>query len=394
MNKKPTVLTFNKFYLPGYRAGGPIRTLSNMVDRLGKEINFCIVTLDRDSRSNQPYGDILHREWNTVGHAQVMYFNPRGISIRQLVKFFNEIGPDVIYLNSFFDNNFTQRILWARRLGLLDKVVPIILAPRGEFSSGALGLKQIKKKIYLSFVKIIGLYSDLVWHVSSKHEQKDLLQTLDFVCLTDVHIAMNLAPVEEQELIKRTMRSNEEPLRVCFLSRISPMKNLNFALKVLAQVVSPVVFTIYGPKEVVSYWEECNSLIASLPANIKVNYLGEIQPHAVKQTLAHHDLFFLPTRGENYGHVIHEALAAGLPVLISDQTPWGETQKREVGWVFPLSSLNPFIELIEEACNWTFEQHEQIAHRAQLFATEKATDTHNLTDNRDLFLNVIASRDS
>lgn len=388
MNKKPVVLTFNRRYLPGYRAGGPIRTLSNMVDRLGNEIDFRIVTLDRDSGTNIPYSDILHGEWNAVGLAQVFYFQPRRVSIRKLVKLFNDVRPDVVYLNSFFDNIFTQRILWARRVGLLGNV-SVILAPRGEFSSGALNLKRIKKMIYLRFAKTFSLSADLVWHASSEQERENLLRTLNFVRDKDVRVAMNLAPVEEQLEIAHKKRSNIEPLHVCFLSRISPMKNLDYALKVLMQVKSPVIFTIYGPKEITAYWEKCESLIASCPENIQVIYEGEVHPQLVKPTLAQHDLFFFPTRGENYGHVIHEALAAGLPVLISDQTPWNEVKRRDIGWVFPLSSFELFAEAIQEASNWTAEQRETIARRAQLFAIEKTTDSDVFIRNRDLFINPI-----
>lgn len=393
MAKKPIILTFNRSYLPGFRAGGPIRTLSNMVDRLSDELDFRIVTLDRDYGMNQPYQEIVQDDWNKVGHAQVWYFNPRNVSVRPLINLFNEVIPDVVYLNSFFDNVFTQRILWARRLGLLGKA-PVVLAPRGEFSSGALGLKQMKKKIYLYLVKATGIYSNLIWHASSKHEQDDILHALNFVYSKNVRVAMNLAPdlvsVEIQQLTECKIRNKGEPLRVCFLSRISPKKNLDFALKVLAQVRLPVVFTIYGPKEVASYWAECESLITSFPPNIKVIYEGEVHPHAVKQTLAQHDLFFFPTRGENYGHVIHEALAAGLPVLISDQTPWNNVETEGVGWAFSLNSLKPFSEKIEAIAGWSKEEHKTIANRTITYAASKAMDSDVLMKNRILFMDAIA----
>lgn len=388
MNRRPVVLTFNKYYLPGYRAGGPIRTLSNMVERLGKEIDFRIVTLDRDAGTNTPFNNILYDEWNEVGHAQVLYLKPENISLHRLVRIFREIRPDIIYLNSFFDSIFTQRILWARRLGQLG-VIPIILAPRGEFSSGALDLKRLKKIFYLYISKVLKLYFSLVWHVSSEKEQEDLLRSLDFVHNNDIRIAMNLAPASEQQCIKHKIRAEGEPLRICFLSRISPMKNLDFALKVLAQVKLPVNFTIYGPKEVASYWVECESLIASCPSNIKITYEGEISPQAVKPTLAQHDLFFFPTRGENYGHVIHEALAAGLPVLISDQTPWNNIETEGVGWAFSLNLLKPFSEKIEVIAGWSSKEHEVIAKRAMTYAVNKAMDSDVLVKNRILFIDAL-----
>lgn len=390
MNKKPIVLTFNKFYLPGYRAGGPIRTLSNMVERLGNEIDFRIITLDRDAGTNEPFDNISHCDWNKVGHARVLYLNPENISLHSLVKIFKDVQPDVIYLNSFFDNIFTQRILWARRLGQLGKV-PVILAPRGEFSSGALGLKWLKKKIYLRITKTIKLYSKLIWHVSSEKEQEDLLCSLSFVCSDDIRIAMNLAPSSELHQIKRKIRNNGEPLRVCFLSRVSRMKNLDFALKVMMKVSVPIVFSIYGPKSDAIYWNECEALISILPDNIKVVYEGIVHPSTVKEKLAQHDLFFLPTRGENYGHVIHEALTAGLPVLISDQTPWNEVTKHKVGWACPLDAIDTFVRIIESVYGWSLDKHEETARLASSYAHEKTIDSNVIVQNKAIFISAINS---
>lgn len=391
MNKKPVVLAFNKHYLPGYRASGLIRPLSNMVDRLGKDIDFHIVTLDRDAGSKEPYSDIEVGDWTTVGDAKVFYLNPQRLAVKPFVELFNEIEPDVIYLNSFFDNVLTHRVLWARRLEQLGRV-PIILAPRGELSSSELDIKWLKKKIFLRFARAMKLYSGLVWHAASEQEKEDILNALDFVSNKEVLVANNLAPAKEQPAIAHKSRSSAEPLRVCFLSRIYPIKNLDFALKVLAQVKSPVIFTIYGPKEVESYWKECESLIASLPSNITVKDEGEINPLTVKQKLIQHDLFFLPSQGENFGYAIQEALAAGLPVLISDQTPWSVVHNNGIGWVYPLTSIDPFVRTIEEVSNWPAEQQEVIAQRAQLFVNERINDSDAVDDNLALFTRFFADK--
>ena len=63
------VLTINSHYLPGYRAGGPIRTLSNMVDPLGNELVFRIVTLDHDLGADESYRDVVQGEWGLLGKA-------------------------------------------------------------------------------------------------------------------------------------------------------------------------------------------------------------------------------------------------------------------------------------------------------------------------------------
>ncbi len=63
-------------YLPGVRAGGPIRSIANLVDRLGDEYGFCIVTSDRDLRDTLPYPGLRVDQWKKVGKAQVLYLQP------------------------------------------------------------------------------------------------------------------------------------------------------------------------------------------------------------------------------------------------------------------------------------------------------------------------------
>ena len=43
-------------------------------------------------------------------------------------------------------------------------------------------------------------------------------------------------------------------------------------------------------------------------------------------------MFVLPTKTENFGHAIYESMACGLPVLISDKTPWHNLEKNKAGF--------------------------------------------------------------
>lgn len=383
MSDRPIVLIFNKRYLPGYLAGGPIKSIENIVARLGDEFNFFIVTLDRDAGSDKPYDGLGADNWHALGKEKVMYLAPDKVSIRGLSKVVNDIQPKVIYLNSFFDNTFTQKILLARAMRRFSQV-SIIIAPRGEFSAGALQLKSLKKKIYLKVTNFVGLYKSLIWQSSTKIEKTEILEVLSWLNIADVHIAKNLAPVYSP-VVCRAERGGGAALRICFLSRISPKKNLDFALRILRQVKVPVVFTIYGPQEVPSYWRACEDIIKSMPDHIVVRVGGSIHPKSVRETLAKHELFFLPTLGENYGHAIHEALSSGLPVLISDRTPWVDVEKYKVGWCPSLDNISIFVSIIEDVSGWSAAQHQEVADGAVEYAQNHARDSDTLERNRELF---------
>jgi glycosyltransferase involved in cell wall biosynthesis len=163
-------------------------------------------------------------------------------------------------------------------------------------------------------------------------------------------VALDLPAKLNSDLVLDDMYSNnfhKNILRVVFLSRISPMKNLDYALRVLSQVNTEVVFDIYGPLEDLDYWESCQSLIKELPQNIQVQYCGTALFTEVGSIFSRYDLFLFPTRGENYGHVIAESLSVGTCVLLSDQTPWQNLTIDRLGWDLTLSDILTFVEIVE-----------------------------------------------
>lgn len=384
MRSRPVVLAFTRFYLPGYQAGGPIRTLSNMVDRLGEEVDFRIVTQDRDKSDQAAYPSIDASGWNPLGQSHVRYLRRQHITLRTLAKIIREVAPDVLYLNSFFDPLFTQRVLLLRRLGRLADI-PVVLAPRGEFSAGAIALKRWKKNQYLRASRWLGLYDGLTWQASSELEKQDILRRLPQLDCRNVKLALNLAATAVPVTVGTSSRKEGDPLKVCFLSRISPMKNLDFALTALVHTRADVILTIHGPCEDRAYWAQCEAVRNILPSNIQVNYSGEVVHQDVVSVLSAHDLFFLPTRGENYGHVIQEALTAGLPVLISDQTPWRDLELHGVGWALPLDDPSTFARIIDTVAAWPPEQAQAVRERAMAYARDKANDADVVRANLELF---------
>lgn len=388
-NAKPVVLAFNKYFLPGFRSGGPTRTLANMSDRLGGEFSFFIVTQDRDAGDSAAYDNIDTKSWNVVRLAKVRYLARGAVTLRTLRALIREVAPDVIYLNSFFDPIFTQRILMLRWLWRMSDI-PVVLAPRGEFSSAALGIKSVRKKAYLFLSRKAGFYRNLIWQASSEYERADIRRTLPFVPESAIRVVTNLSPLARAIEEPKRIRQQYEPLRVCFLSRISPMKNLDYALSCLSHVKGEITFTIFGPREDAKYWTVCEEIMRSLPSNVSVIYKGEVEHHQVPGALAQHDLFFLPTRGENYGHVIYEALAAGLPVLISDTTSWGGIAERRAGWVLPLDQETAYTRIIDDVATWPPEKFATMKYNALAFAAECAEDANVLRANRQLFNEAMA----
>ena len=270
----------------------------------------------------------------------------------------------------------------ARRLGMVSPRA-VVLAPRGEFSEGALKLKAYKKNFYIFWAKSFGLYRNIIWHASTEHEAEDIKRVMG--SSSCVMIARNISAVSSAVGNGFEVRGDGQPLRVVFLSRISPKKNLKFALEVLRSVKVPVKFEIYGPIEDQQYWGQCVSLVKDLPENICVEYMGAVDPSEIGRVMASNDLFFLPTLGENFGHVIAEAITAGTPVLISDTTPWRNLEGRSVGRDIPLSEGELFVEYIEYF--YSLDSGQQLAFRDSVhrFAEELRGDDSVIENNLNLF---------
>jgi len=405
--KNLRVLTFVSHFIPGVKAGGAIRSVLNLVEALGDDLEFMIVTSDRDLNDKNTYFGILPDRWTQVGKAKVMYLSPRGKSILNLWKLLRYTEYDILYLNSFFDRFFSMVPIFIQLLGATSKV-PIILAPRGEFSEGALNIKFIRKIIYIRVVNALNIYRKIEWHASSLHEKEDIIRIfkknfyikkgmhikkvygIDFLEKRDIEPHINIAiDLPGNEIIKEKpiFRQKETgKLRVVFLSRICRKKNLDLALELLKGLKGVVEFNIYGPVEDHIYWGKCKSLINNLSDNIIVRYCGEVPHEKVRFVFQEHDLFFFPTHGENYGHVIIEAITAGCPVLISDQTPWRNLEYKGVGWDFGLEEKDNFRSILQRCIDMGNEEYKMLSNRSYIYGHDRVTDPDILEQNRRLFL--------
>jgi glycosyltransferase involved in cell wall biosynthesis len=338
-----------------------------------------IVTRNHDHGDPSPYQHVKVGHWNQHNNAKVFYLPGKKSDITSIKKQLTAERYDVIYLNSFFDlklSFFPNLIHKFYRSN-----TPIILAPRGEFSDGALSLNSRRKHFFIGLFKLLGLANNVIFQASSEHEKEDIKRAL-MISDDQVKIASDL-PTTVQKYDARGEDSGQ--LKVVFLSRISPMKNLQFAVKTLQLISSPTLFNIYGPREDFRYWQQCEALLNELPKNVEWQYCGIAQPPQVKPILASHDLMFLPTLGENYGHVIAESISVGTSVLISDRTPWRNLQSKGFGWDFDLENQQMFAEKIETFAQLTLSQREQVRQAILDQAANFLCTPKQIADNHKLF---------
>jgi glycosyltransferase involved in cell wall biosynthesis len=339
---KPKIAVLIDWYLPGTKAGGPVRSVHSLLKLLSGIYDFYVITLNRDLGSNTPYPDIIPNELFHNEGISYYYFSPEKVHSARMLDLIREINPGLIYLNSFWSFRFSIDLVRLKSSGKIK--APVLLAPRGMLGKGALGLKPLKKRTFLAVAKLFGWYKHVTFHATQEQEKKDILREYPrAVILTAPNLNSASAAGNNSSKLPGE-------IRLFFLSRISEVKNLHYALEILKDVPPEfsVIYDIYGNNENHEYWNRCSHLIEKLPPNVKVSLKGELPFNEVQEVIGRYHALLLPTLNENYGHSIVESLLSGCPVIISDQTPWTDVQDHGAGYALPLQDKQAFLRAIME----------------------------------------------
>jgi glycosyltransferase involved in cell wall biosynthesis len=350
LTAKKTILVLVDWFLPGYLAGGPIQAIANLTQHLGNDFDFKIITTDRDFRTQTPYVAVVTNSWTVFEGRNVFYISDKQLHTSFILNLIQNTPHDVIYLNSMFSKLFSIDILQAKAKKQIKS--PIILAPRGMLGAGALAIKPIKKKLFLYYAKIFGLYRNIHWQATSQQETNEIRKQMGSkVFIYEMSDLPQLMP--ENAILTNKIIKNANQLRLCFISRISEKKNLHFAIDVLREIKDcQIVYDVYGPIEDPSYWNMCVKKAKMLTENIQFAYKDSLKPNQVGEVLRQYHALFLPTHNENYGYIIVETLQNARMVVLSDQTPWRNLAQEKVGFDIPLTQKQAFVDAIRMLCQY------------------------------------------
>ncbi|MBS9719462.1 glycosyltransferase [Tianweitania sp. BSSL-BM11] len=334
MGQKPRIVSLVGAYWPGNDASGPNQSFRALAQALSSQFDFHLLARDR------PFNGKAASPVSPVGSSfDATYLQPGTLAPQGLLREIRRLSPDMVWLNGFFDREFTLPVLLAKHFGRLGDV-PVLLSPRGEFHPAALRLKPTRKRSYLSLVQALRLLDGVTLHATNEAEAQIIRTVLPRQ--SQIAIAPNIRP-----LLEPLPHETSPTLRLAFLGRITSIKNLAFALRVLQDVQTPVQFDIHGPIEDEDYWQMCLAMAAELPDHVGVTHQGPYANADLPAMLSHTDLLFSPTAGENFGHAIFEALSCGVPALISDRTPWRDLAAAQAGWDLPITGPETFAETID-----------------------------------------------
>lgn len=355
---KRRILAVVEWYPPAFKAGGPIRSVHNLVQLLQGHANVEVVTGAYELHEKAPMKGIPTNEATMVNGVKVTYLThdaSNRMAWRQRLS--GAERPDVVYLNSLYSLLFALWPLWeAKRRG-----IRVTLAPRGMLGSGSLAIKPMKKKVFLWVAKRLGWFGDVLWHASTEVERQDILSHFP---QADVAIASNV-PTPPLPASLPTPEPTSA-LKLLVLGRIHPIKNVEFALDALTNMSGmkrKVEVELVGPAEDADCLKR---LLAYQSPLMSVVHSGAVAPHELGAVWQRNHALLMPSSHENFGHAVVEAWAHGRPVLLSDRTPWSGLQAQHLGMDLPLEK-QAWQDAVTDMMSWDHKHwhHVQEACRSQ-----------------------------
>jgi glycosyltransferase involved in cell wall biosynthesis len=300
-----------------------------MVETLKQDYEFFIVASDADLD-----GTIISRQvntWNEIipGH-HVIYLSANQQNYSGYKRLIKETSPGIVYINGIFSWRFSiLPLITAKRTG----IKKIIIGIRGMLHESALSIKSFKKNSFLKIAKLSGLYNDMTFHATDEFE---LYEAKNIFPKNEIKVAGNiprpLKPFDMNRLRKKTANT----LKMIWVGRISKEKNPLFLLEVLKKMPQRLSLDFYGSSIDRDYEETFKGKLKELPENIKLSLKGSQPPEEIEKAMQYADVFIACSTGENFGHAIYEALASGMPVIISNTTPWKDLAATNAGIDLPL----------------------------------------------------------
>jgi len=248
-------------------------------------------------------------------------------TLRQLMSYGKTIDKnkvDIIHLQHVWHPYIHVIAWWAQR-----KNIPYIITPRGMLEPWILEQNPLKKKLGLFLYQRKDLKHAAVIHATCQLE-KDNIRRLGFS--NPITIIPNGVDLSEVKAIKTVYGTK----KMVFLSRIHPKKGIELLIEAWRQLE-----TKDWTLEIAGNGEEkyIESLIASAKDLKNVHFVGPQFGEHKWSFLRSADIMVLPTYSENFGIVVAEALAVGVPVITTEGTPWEALNTHDCGWWIPLNTL-------------------------------------------------------
>jgi glycosyltransferase involved in cell wall biosynthesis len=315
-------------FYPAFCYGGPIRSLYQLCEELARQGEEVRVLTTNANGPDRVLGVGSRKEEQLAPGFSVRYCRRvmrDSVSVELLRRLSSYVRwADVVHLTAVYSFPTIPTLEICRRLGK-----PVVWSPRGALQRWKGSTRPCLKTMWERLCRTVAP-KRVVLHVTSMEERRESQKRFpDFdaaVVPNGVDVPADLHPVAANGM-----------LRLLFLGRLHPIKGVENLLEAGRLLDGAEEcnwsLTIAGAGEP-DYVESLRARINVLGLSQKVAIVGEIVGDAKQRLFEHADLTIVPSFTENFGLVVVESLAHGIPVIASKGTPWQGLERMGCGlWV-------------------------------------------------------------
>lgn len=297
---------------------------------------------------------------NPVKPKTSEHFKVRFCSLKQLIWLglkLSKKDTDLIHLQHVWDP-YIHVMAWFAQI----KGIPYLITPRGMLEPWIMNRNPWKKKLAMLLYQRHDLMKAIAIHATCKMEKENIRKLGFSNPISVIPNGVDLSTIPKPKTKYRTKK-------IVFLSRIHEKKGIELLLNAWKQLkIADWNLAIAGEGES-NYLKKLKTKIES--ENIKnVHFVGSQYGQNKWSFLKSGDIFVLPTYSENFGIVVAEALAVGIPVITTTGTPWQELETQKCGWWINLNVSN-LVKVLTEAINVPPEELKKMGSRGIKLITEK-----------------------
>ncbi|HSA32436.1 MAG TPA: glycosyltransferase [bacterium] len=344
-------------YYPSQQ-GGPcnsVRALAKGLLKTGHEVKVITTNYDISPDAGIPFD-----QWTEVEGIQVFYMrfptvsSPAKIDARilfrpgRLLSILGSTSCDIVHPTMLFTVLSHRAAEYA-----INKNLPVIWSPRGSMLPYTFSRGTLKKKLFLSLPFVKRGLTGSHFHATSDEEAQQIAEVMRNYTGEDVTDRVhNIPNLVGDEVFTPGGEAAPYPYKyILHLGRVHPKKKIENLIEAFSKM-SPLKphpnplqsgegenggelkLVIAGwTCEVPEYTKSLKLLVERLRLNDRVIFTEKrVEGHDKATLYRHAEVFVLPSESENFGMVVLESLAQGVPVIASNKTPWEILEKRDAGY--------------------------------------------------------------